>query len=389
MIGNGWNNPIFGYEGFYNFTSTSPNQVHQSGNGYGIGYNASFDAYHFNNMYGPHNCLDQLQHCNSFPYATNSSSGEGDQVCATADTFCLNNVESFFDIVTSRDEYDVRYLAPNPFPYSFYEDYLNTAKVQSAIGAFTNFSASSPVTGAAFAATGDDAREIGVTAATEYLIDHNVTMILYFGDTDYVCNWIAGEAFAKSLSNIPLYTDGTAGWTNISSSDNVVHGGVVTAGKFSFVRIYESGHEVPFYQPLVSLEMLNRTLHGIDIATGQNIVTDDYVTTGAAESTFVAGNATVQYDVVPLNATYNVTTNEPNPPTGGDAPMSARLMTRFERAEMDAKKMAKRDADDEAVAWGMRRRATTRTGRLALMDHYNRGIPKRGAFSGRAWRSEL
>jgi hypothetical protein len=46
-----------------------------------------------------------------------------------------------------------------------------------------------------------------------------------------------------------------AGFVNISTTDNIVHGQVKQAGKFSFVRIYESGHEVPFYQPLAALSI--------------------------------------------------------------------------------------------------------------------------------------
>ena len=45
----------------------------------------------------------------------------------------------------------------------------------------------------------------------------------------------------------------SAGYVNISTSDGVVHGQVRQAAAFSFVRIFESGHEVPFYQPIVSL----------------------------------------------------------------------------------------------------------------------------------------
>lgn len=128
-----------------------------------------------------------LVDCNSYAYATNSSDGEGNHVCSAADSWCLNQVENPFDVVFGRDEYDVRYLMPDPFPYAFYVDYLNTPDVQAAIGAYTNFSESSDITGNAFGATGDDAREIGVTAAVEYLLDHNVTVVLYFGDADY--NW--------------------------------------------------------------------------------------------------------------------------------------------------------------------------------------------------------
>lgn len=127
-----------------------------------------------------------LLDCNSYAYATNTSDGQGNEVCANADSWCYSQVEYPFDIYFGRDEYDIRYLTPDPFPYEFYVDYLNTAEVQAAIGAYTNFSESSSITGNAFAATGDDAREIGVTEAVEYLLDHNVTIALYFGDADYV-----------------------------------------------------------------------------------------------------------------------------------------------------------------------------------------------------------
>jgi carboxypeptidase C (cathepsin A) len=50
-------------------------------------------------------------------------------------------------------------------------------------------------------------------------------------------------------------------YTNLSTSDNVVHGQVNQAGNFSIVRIYESGHEVPFYQPLASLEIFGRAIN--------------------------------------------------------------------------------------------------------------------------------
>lgn len=361
LIGNGWFNPILQYEAFYNFTSNYSTQTHHpGGNTYGVHYNASIDSLVSNAMYGSHNCLDQLNDCNSYSYATNTSDGTGNTVCSAADNFCYYMVEYPFDIYTGRDEYDIRYLTPDPFPYTFYVDYLNSAKVQAAIGAYTNFSESSSITGTAFGATGDDAREEGVTAATEYLIDHNVTVVLYFGDADYVCNWFGGEAFSRALTNVPRYTDGTAGFTNITTSDGTVHGQVKSAGHFSFVRIFESGHEVPFYQPLVALEMVNRTIHGMDIATGKTMVTDDYITQGPAESNYVNGNETVTYEVIPGNATYNVMTDQPNPPynVGGDAD-PGRLMTRYERAKLDKERIEKRDS---GVPWHLGRRVTTKTG---------------------------
>lgn len=309
-------------------------------------------------------------------------------VCNAADNFCYNMVEYPYDTILGRDEYDIRYLMPDPFPYAFYVDYLNNATVQAAIGAYTNFSESSSITSTAFGSTGDDAREIGVTAAVEYLLDHNVTVVLYFGDADYNCNWFGGEAFSKTLSNVPKYTNCSAGFVNISTSDDIVHGQVKSAGKFSFVRIYESGHEVPFYQLLVSLAMVNRTIHGLDIASGEVVVDESYITQGPVSSDYVNGNSTVTYDVIPVNATYNVSTNQPNPPYdaaavgGGDG--GSRLTTRYEKAVLDREKMTKGSAD---VPWHIGKRVARRKGRAMLFE--DSASSGRKHSHGHAQRGEL
>ena len=106
-----------------------------------------------------------------------------------------------------------------------------------------------------------------------------------------------------------------AGYVNVTTSDGVVHGQVKQSGAFSFVRIYESGHEVPFYQPLISLEIFERAIAGRDIATGCVDVDSGYMTLGPAESTYREGNFTIQFSVVNTTATYNVTTGEPNLPS--------------------------------------------------------------------------
>ena len=53
----------------------------------------------------------------------------------------------------------------------------------------------------------------------------------------------------------------------------------------SFLRIYEAGHEVPYYQPKASLAMFQRTLEHLDIAYGKEKVTADYETSGNANAT--------------------------------------------------------------------------------------------------------
>ena len=137
---------------------------------------------------------------------------------------------------------------------------------------------------------------------------------MYTGDADYICNWLGGEVVSNEIGAPNFHN---AGYVNITTTDNVVHGQVKQAGKFSFLRIYESGHEVPFYQPVVALEMFERALKGLDIATGKTVVGKSYLTKGTAKSTYMQGNSTVQMKVVDADATYNTTTNAPNPPSKG------------------------------------------------------------------------
>ncbi|KAL8905349.1 MAG: hypothetical protein Q9207_002697 [Kuettlingeria erythrocarpa] len=298
LIGNGWFDPLIQYQSYYNFIT--------SGNTYDYyPYNSTTKARVYNSLYGAGNCVDQIKDCNARGI---------NEICSAADSFCANLVEAVYDNVLTRDEYDVRELSPDPFPYAFYVDYLNTPKVQTAIGAYVNFSEYANAVGSAFGGTGDDAREFGTVEAVSKLLRQNVIVMIYFGDADYNCNWLGGEIVANEVGQ-PGYED--AGYTDIKTSDGITHGQVKQSGAFSFVRIYESGHEVPFYQPLVSLEIFERAVAGKDIATGRlDAGNGGYRSVGSARSTFREGNGTIQFEVVNATATYNTTSNEPDIPVG-------------------------------------------------------------------------
>ncbi len=66
----------------------------------------------------------------------------------------------------------------NSFPPEFYVAYLNTPAVQSAIGAFQNFTEYSSGVGDAFNTTGDDGREDGTVADMLELLEQGVTVCL-------------------------------------------------------------------------------------------------------------------------------------------------------------------------------------------------------------------
>jgi len=307
LIGNGWFDPLIHYQAFYNFT-VSP------GNTYDYApFNAQQEKEMYDALYAPGGCVEQTRKC----YETGDNA-----ICGSADGFCAFFVEYELGRYVSRDEYDFRELTPDPFPYNFYSNYLNTPKVQQAIGSFVNYSDYSGVVGNSFGTTGDDDREDGTIEAVRALVKQGVYVVQYTGDADYNCNWLGGEVVAAEIA-APGFA--SAGYQNISTSDGVVNGVVKQSGNYAFLRIYYSGHEVPFYQPVLALEMFERAINRKDIATGKQHICHDglegllfcagapmYKTVGPAKSTFREGNGTFVFVELPDTATYNTTTHRPN-----------------------------------------------------------------------------
>ncbi|KAM0805136.1 putative carboxypeptidase 2 [Usnea florida] len=278
-IVNGWMNPIVQYAAYYNFTVDPGNTYDYKP------YNDSAASELYSLVYGSGACVDQLENC----AATGTNS-----VCAAADNYCLQ-VEGFFDTITGRDEDDIRELEPDPYPPENYVRYLNTPAVQAAIGAFVNYTEQSLAVAYNFNTTGDDGRIDGTTTDVLTLVENGVAVTMLYGDADYNSNWLGGEAVYDSIS-VPGYS--TPGYVDISTSDKIVHGQAKQSGFFTFARIYESGHEIPYYQPLTALALFERAISGYDIATGEQKVDREYVTVGSAKSTYREGNATMKFAVV-------------------------------------------------------------------------------------------
>lgn len=56
-------------------------------------------------------------------------------------------------------------------------------------------------------------------------------------------------------------------------------------GNFSFFRLYEAGHETPYYQPKAMLAHFERLINGLTLADGAGPVTSDYQTGGSPNAT--------------------------------------------------------------------------------------------------------
>lgn len=139
---------------------------------------------------------------------------------------------------------------------------------------------------------------------------------------------LGGEVVANEVG-APGFKE--AGYVNLTTSDGIVHGQVRQSSSFSFVRIYESGHEVPFYQPVAALEIFERAIKDLDIATGKHKAKGDYKTKGTPKSTYREGNSTIQFSVLDPDSTYDTTTNEPGPPMAQMRPSRKRSMKKLGR----------------------------------------------------------
>lgn len=98
----------------------------------------------------------------------------------------------------------------------------------------------------------------------------------------------------------------------------------ITDGNFSFTRIYEAGHEVPYYQPQGSLAMFNRTIKGVTIADGLTKIVANTTSSGPANATHTeayvplppTGSASLAAWSSSIVASYSSLDNEPPSPTG-------------------------------------------------------------------------
>ena len=209
------------------------------------------------------------------------------QICQEAEENCNNNVIGPYQ-ASGRDVYDISQMMPDPFPPSTYLEYLNSAAVQSSIGVALNYSETSSSVTTAFLSTGDYDRGNQVSDMA-YLLSIGVRVALMYGDRDYICNWLGGEAVsfsiaAQSPATAPFYS---AGYAEIVVNSTYVGGVVRQYGNLSFSRIYDSGHLIPAYQPETAFTVFTRIIMGTDISTGEAVDLSTFLTTGDANATYM------------------------------------------------------------------------------------------------------
>ncbi|KAI1078719.1 carboxypeptidase S1 [Whalleya microplaca] len=186
---------------------------------------------------------------------------EVNQACKDASDICQN--EWAF--------YDIAHCYLDPIPANEFLYYLADKQVRDALGVPVNYTDISNTVVAAFNSTGDYARRNprGYLEDIALLLDSKIQVTMVHGDRDYACNWIGGERFRL------------AGYANITIDGADPVGQVRQHGRFSFARVFQSGHMVPTYQPKAAYNILHRAMQGKDIATGSIDATDNYSTDGS------------------------------------------------------------------------------------------------------------
>jgi len=231
-------------------------------------------------------CLALIGLCEDLWALSNGTALVGDMVCNEANAVCRRTVElPYYTYATPGDTYDMRNATVFPPPPGLFSEYLNQAEVQQALGVTTNYTGSvnSEVT-AAFWSTGDHANP-KLLPELEELLEAGVRVALWYGDSDYICNWYGGEALSLGVNYTGAGRFREAGYTPLLV-DGTAYGDARESANFSFTRVFDAGHAMPYYQPEAALAMFERTINGWDTATGERRITADYATVGDTESRY-------------------------------------------------------------------------------------------------------
>ncbi len=212
-------------------------------------YASSVDAYEREG-----GCRDKIEHCHAVSSTYDPEhfgiNATVNQVCSDAETFCAGILRYPFSSITGRNNYDYATLNPDPFPYPFWIGYLNQPHVQAALGVPLNFTSSSDTVSRAFEEIGDYPRP-GHLEALAFLLENGIKVTMMYGDRDFACNWIGGEAISLAINYTGTKGFHGAGYTDIRVNDSYVGGQVRQNGNLSFSRVYEAGKQSSSFRSLL------------------------------------------------------------------------------------------------------------------------------------------
>lgn len=197
--------------------------------------------------------------------------------CVPASIYCNNAMIGPYQ-QSGRNVYDIRGPCKDSgnlcYPQlGWIADYLNQESVKQAVGAeVDSYDSCDFDINRSFLMQGDWMQPFHRLVPD--LLDE-IPVVIYAGDADYICNWLGNQAWTEALEwkgqkafnkastealKLPVTSAAAQAYSEEASKKG--YGTVKAAGNFSFVRIYEAGHMVPYDQPEASLDFFNRWLGG-------------------------------------------------------------------------------------------------------------------------------
>ncbi|GAB7360602.1 hypothetical protein MBLNU230_g0482t2 [Neophaeotheca triangularis] len=241
-------------------------------------YNEMVDGY-----YREGGCRDRIENCRAV--VAESDPGNRaindtvNEICQDAETYCTEQVRDPYLQYSGRDYYDITALDPHAFPEPFYQGFLNQPWVQESMGMPLNWTGSSSVVSSAFRGMGDYPRP-GWLEDLAFLLESGIKVALVYGEADFACNALGGEAVSLAINYTGTENFAAAGYAPIQANDSYIGGAVRQYGNLSYSMVYDAGHAIPSYQPETSYRIFMRALFNRDISTGTVSTAGNYSSQG-------------------------------------------------------------------------------------------------------------
>ncbi|KAF2171513.1 hypothetical protein M409DRAFT_18628 [Zasmidium cellare ATCC 36951] len=222
-------------------------------------------------------CLDQAYQCGNlslefdpFNLRLNESVN---RVCNDAGRFCDRKVQGPYGN-SERSFYDITVPESLSRAPPFTRAYLLRPHVQQALGMRVNWTSGSAWVGEANQRVGDFARP-GWIHKLEYRLEKGIKVAFVYGDKDYICNWLGGEAVSLAINSTSTTPFPSSGYEDIHTNASYIGGTVRQYGPLSFSRVYQAGHGIAGLQPETAFRIIERAMAGVDIATGTHPILPD------------------------------------------------------------------------------------------------------------------
>ncbi|CAO3622288.1 unnamed protein product [Mucor hiemalis] len=183
-----------------------------------------------------------------------------DPQCKTAVDVCVGNFFSLF-ATSGRHVFDIRRSTDNPIDSEEYLITLQRPDFQKAVGArpssTSNKCNNSGVT--AFMISHGEGL-IDTVPDMEYLLNHNISMLVYAGDLDFGAHWISIMEYMSQLN-----FNGIKEYNEVELRPWVVQdeefGEVKDTDKLTFLRVHGAGHEVAYDAPAKAFKMFDNWIN--------------------------------------------------------------------------------------------------------------------------------